>query len=158
MVRTTSDKQISRTFQWFFKDNLQFSRSKIYLINRHFLTPYGTHYWLKHVIFSGVIYDFFSSAMVDHIILKYFLQPRLGKWLGMTCNGPFARWRRLLPRPESFRVLLSSADKDFCFVNVAGITKFKYERTNERESGRSSKMTPSCKWPFASEVQKQHLS
>ena len=29
-VRTTSDKQISRTFQGIFKDKLQFSRSKIY--------------------------------------------------------------------------------------------------------------------------------
>ena len=30
----------------------------------------------------------------------------------------------------------------------AGITKFKYERKNEKDSGRSSKMTPSCKWPI----------
>ena len=37
MVRTTSDKEISRTFQGFFKDKLQFSRTKIYLINRHSL-------------------------------------------------------------------------------------------------------------------------
>ena len=30
MVRTTSDTQISRTFQGFFKDKLRFSRTKIY--------------------------------------------------------------------------------------------------------------------------------
>ena len=34
----TSDKQISRTFQGFFKHKLQFSRTKIYLINRHSFT------------------------------------------------------------------------------------------------------------------------
>ena len=28
------------------------------------------------------------------------------------------------------------------------ITKFKYERKNEKDSGRSSKMKPSCKWPI----------
>ena len=39
MVRTTSDKQISRTFQGFFKDKLQFSRTKIYSINQPSLTP-----------------------------------------------------------------------------------------------------------------------
>ena len=52
MVRTTSDKQISRTFQGFFQDKLQFSRTTIYSINRHSLTPFWTHYWLKHVMES----------------------------------------------------------------------------------------------------------
>ena len=32
-------------------------------------------------------------------------------------------------RPESLTVLLSCANSGFCFVNLAGITKFKYERT-----------------------------
>ena len=40
MVHTTSDKQISRTFQGFFKDKLQSLRTKIYLINSHSLSPY----------------------------------------------------------------------------------------------------------------------
>ena len=40
MVRTTSDKEISRTFQGFFRDKIQLSRTKIYLINRHPLTPF----------------------------------------------------------------------------------------------------------------------
>ena len=39
MVRTTSEKQISRTYQGFFKDKLQLSVIKMYLINRHSLTP-----------------------------------------------------------------------------------------------------------------------
>ena len=40
MVRTTSGTEISRTFQGFFKDKGQFSRTKIYLINRHPVTPF----------------------------------------------------------------------------------------------------------------------
>ena len=32
---------------------------------------------------------------------------------------------------------------------LAGITKFKSDRKNEKNSGRSSKMTPSCKWLLA---------
>ena len=38
MLGTTSDKQISRTFQGFAKDKLQFSRADIYSISRHSLT------------------------------------------------------------------------------------------------------------------------
>ena len=55
----------------------------------------------------------------------------------------------LLLRPESFRVLLSCANEGFCYSNLTGITKFKYERRNKKGSGRSSKITPSCKWPIA---------
>ena len=33
----------------------------------------------------------------------------------------------------------------FCFL---GASKFTYERKNEKNSGRSSKMTLSCKWPI----------
>ena len=45
----------------------------------------------------------------------------------------------------------------FCFLvqiravllfNPTGVTKFKYERKNDKDSGRRSKMTPSCEWPF----------
>ena len=55
----------------------------------------------------------------------------------------------LLLRPESFRVLLSCANEGFCYSNLTGITKFKYERRNKKDSGRSNKITPSCKWPIA---------
>ena len=51
----------------------------------------------------------------------------------------------LLLRSESFRVLLSCANEGFCYLNLAGITKFEYERKNKKDSGRSSKITPSCK-------------
>ena len=46
----------------------------------------------------------------------------------------------LLLQPEPFKVLLSCVNKGFSFVNSAGITKFKYERRNGKDSGRSSKM------------------
>ena len=42
----------------------------------------------------------------------------------------------------------------FCFklavllLNFSGITKLKYERKNVKDSGRSSKTTPSRKWPI----------
>ena len=52
----------------------------------------------------------------------------------------------LLLGPEFFRVLLSFANWSFCYLNLSGITKLKYKRKNEKESG--SKMTPSCKWPI----------
>ena len=40
----------------------------------------------------------------------------------------------------------------FCHINFAGITKFKYEKKNEKDSGRSSKMTPSSKWPVVAQA------
>ena len=41
----------------------------------------------------------------------------------------------LLPLPESFRVLLSCANLRFCYLNLSGITEFRYERKNEMNSG-----------------------
>ena len=38
--------------------------------------------------------------------------------------------------------------KALVFFNLAGVTKFK----NEKDSGRSSKMTPSCKLPIVSTI------
>ena len=35
-------------------------------------------------------------------------------------------------------------------LNLTEITKFKYERKNEKDSGNSTKMTPSGKWPIGS--------
>ena len=47
-------------------------------------------------------------------------------------------------------------------LNLIGITEFKYERKNEKDSGRSSRMTPSCKWSIESSLskwgQEQNLS
>ena len=58
----------------------------------------------------------------------------------------------LLLRLESFRVLLSCSNWGLCYLNLAVISKFKYEKKNEKGSGLSSKMTPSCKWPIWSTV------
>ena len=44
----------------------------------------------------------------------------------------------------------------FSQLNLAGITKFKYEKKNEKDSGRSSKMTSSCKWPIGNLKKKTH--
>ena len=57
----------------------------------------------------------------------------------------------LLLRPESLRVL-SCANHCFCYLNLARVTKFKYERKNEKDFSRTSEMTPSCKWPICMEV------
>ena len=55
----------------------------------------------------------------------------------------------LLLLPESFRALLSYANYSFRYINPTGIiSKFKYERKNEMNSGPSSKKTSSCKWPI----------
>ena len=54
----------------------------------------------------------------------------------------------LLLRPESFGFLLSCANYHICYLNLIGITKFKCEMKNEKNPGRSSKITPSCKWPI----------
>ena len=43
----------------------------------------------------------------------------------------------------------SCANYGFCYLNLTGATKVKYEKKNEKNSGRSSKMTPSCKWPIS---------
>ena len=47
--------------------------------------------------------------------------------------------------------LLSFANWGFCYLNLTEITKFKYEKKNEKNSGRSSKVTPSCKWSIDQE-------
>ena len=68
----------------------------------------------------------------------------------------------LVLRPKSFRVWLSCANQRFDYLNLIGITEFKYERKNEKGSGRSSRMTPSCKWSIESSLskwgQEQNLS
>ena len=45
----------------------------------------------------------------------------------------------LLILPEYFRVSLSCANQGFCYLNLNGINKFKYQRKNEMNSGLSSK-------------------
>ena len=40
--------------------------------------------------------------------------------------------------------------KAFVYSNLTEITKFKFERKNEKDSGKSTEMTPSGKWPIGS--------
>ena len=67
----------------------------------------------------------------------------------------------LLLQPESLRILLSCANYGFCYLNLDGITKLKYEKKNKKDSGHFSKMMPSCKWPIGnpqSVIQNPRLS
>ena len=63
-------------------------------------------------------------------------------------NRPFALWHHFTTTTRilqgfaflcKLRLLLFKPHWDY---------KFKYERKNEKDSGRSSKMIPSCKWPI----------
>ena len=57
----------------------------------------------------------------------------------------------LLLRPESFRVLLSCASKGFFIWPSLGLTNLNVKekkKKNGKDSGRSSEMTPLCKWPI----------
>ena len=58
----------------------------------------------------------------------------------------------LLLQPEPFKVLLSCVNKGFCFVNLAGITKFKYDSRNGKDSDHSSKIRTMYKLPGVSGV------
>ena len=48
------------------------------------------------------------------------------------------------------QVLFSCAKCSSCYSNLTGITKVKYERINEMDSGHSSKMSSSCKYQMQS--------
>ena len=58
----------------------------------------------------------------------------------------------LLLLPESFRVLLSFANYGFCYLNLTGISKFKYERKKERISGPSSQKYVIVQLSIVSEI------
>ena len=84
-------------------------------------------------------------------------------------NWAFARWRHFTTMTrilEGFAFLWKlgaslslrrAGRREPWERGCAGITKFKFERKNEKDSGRSSKMTPSCKWPIA-RILKTHCS
>ena len=58
-------------------------------------------------------------------------------WIGHSHEGVILL---LCIWPGSFRVSLSCANWGFCYLNLTGATKFKYEKKNEKNSGRSKKM------------------
>ena len=84
MVRTSSEKQISRTFQGFFKDKLQFSRTTIYSINRHYLTLFWTPYWLKNAMESFTIFTFFSHGWSHYLITTFRNKTMQNDWLWLA--------------------------------------------------------------------------
>ena len=51
-----------------------------------------------------------------------------------------------LQNPSGFCFLVQI--KAFVIQPSPGLPKFKYQRKKEEDSGRTSKMTPSCKWPL----------
>ena len=77
-------------------------------------------------------------------------KPKVHGTLKKSSNRPFALWHHFT---ITTRIL-----QGFAFLCKWGLllfkphwdswTKFKYERRNENDSGRSSKITPSCKWPI----------
>ena len=84
MVRTISDKHISRTFQGFFKDKLQFSRTEIYAINRHSSTPFLITLLARTR--HGVVYDFYFFVQRWSHYFTVLSAKITTKWLGMTCD------------------------------------------------------------------------
>ena len=67
-------------------------------------------------------------------------------WLREAGNRPFARWRHFTTTTRILQDFVFLCKLGLFYLNLAGITEFKYERNNEKDSGHSSKMTPSCKW------------
>ena len=46
----------------------------------------------------------------------------------------------------------------FCYLNLTGVTQFKYEKKTEKNSGRSSKMTSPCKWSISRTIDFMRLA
>ena len=68
-------------------------------------------------------------------------------------NRPLARW---CPVATTTRILQGFAflcKLGLLYLNLTGITKFKYERKNEMNSGQSSKKLSLCKWPVGCYLQ-----
>ena len=108
MVRTTSAKQTSRTFQGCFKDKLQFSRTTIYLINWHSLTPFD------HPIGVSHLWLLLLQPSLITLFLYYFLQHKLTKWLGMTCNCIWVTEMAFEIKKQKLNIV----DAQKCFYNT----------------------------------------
>ena len=98
---------------------------------------------------SKLIWRIFCLRSNRRFIIKYIFLIFRDCILIDCLNGPFARWRHYTTDNNDQNTL------GFCFLvqirsfvtlNLAGITKFKYEREDENDYGRSSEVTPSCKW------------
>ena len=107
----------------------------------HIILHSAKHIYDFHIFITSEL-SLFTALAILALPVKLLTPQFIGRILYTI------RWHPLLFRPESFRVFLSCANYGFCHSNLAGITKFKYEKKNEKDSGRSSNMTPSCKWPI----------
>ena len=65
-------------------------------------------------------------------------------------NRPFAWWRHFTTMTRILQSFAFLWKLGLCYLNLTGATKVKYEKKTENNSGRSSKMTPSCKRPIRS--------
>ena len=95
-----------------------------FLLLKYFLKFYNCIEWVA-------CWTFFLG---NQITLKEFIQP-LGSGIGCLHDDVVLR-----RRPESLGLLLFYANWGFCNWNLAGMTIFKYERKNEKDSGCSIKM------------------
>ena len=70
---------------------------------------------------------------------SYMLQVKFDFRLNFFNLGWFSigHLHHLLLRPESLRAFISCANYGFCQLNLAGITKFKYEKKNDKDSDDS---------------------
>ena len=82
------------------------------------------------------------------LIFLRFMFTNCPAMMSQNCSIDHLHVDVILLQPKSFRGLLSCVNQTLCYINLAGATKFEYERKNEKDSGRSSKMTPLCKWPI----------
>ena len=96
-------------------------------------------------------------SFVNVWIFPVFLLCVGNKFLGKKKKEKFFRWicfiwaDRMYNRPSFYYydqnplgVLLSCANWGFCYLNHCGITTFKYERKNKKDSGRSSILLAYC--------------
>ena len=84
MVEGSYNFMQANKFKGFFKDKSQFSRTKIYVINRHSLTPFWSHSWVNHLMESFTIFT--SLANVEHTIYIYLTLVSATTLCKMTCT------------------------------------------------------------------------
>jgi len=79
---------------------------------------------------------------------QYYFVQYIKQFWAICDNCPFARWRRFTTATRMLQGFAFLCKLGLLLFNPRRISKFKYERKNEKYSGRSGKMTPSCKWPI----------
>ena len=60
----------------------------------------------------------------------------------------FARWCHFTTTTRILQGFAFLFKLSFCYRNLTAITKFKYERKNEINSGLTNKKDVMCKWPI----------